>query len=77
MQKELPSWVLPLAIVVGVVVVGFIVWRGIAGYAAPVGQDIAVHPGMYNMRAEMQKPRHSNPPGTRTEANSPPAATTP
>lgn len=55
MQKELPSWVLPLAVVVGVVVVGFIVW----------------------LRAEMNKPRPANPPGSTVDMGTRPAPTTP
>ena len=58
MSKELPSWALPAALAFGVLLIVIIVWRTLTGYNdAVTGKDIAVHPGMYNMREEMQKPR--------------------
>jgi hypothetical protein len=59
MQKELPAWVLPTAVGLGVLLLGVIIWRSLAAPApaAPVGRDIAVRPGMYDMRTEMQKRR--------------------
>jgi hypothetical protein len=56
--KKLPLAVLLLA--VALMALGVSVWRGLAALQPPAGRDIAVHPGMYNLREEMQKPRDPN-----------------
>ena len=59
MQKELPSWAIPTLAVVVVSILGQVLWLGLrtTATATPVGRDITVRPGMYDMRAEMQKRR--------------------
>ena len=59
MQKELPSWAIPTLAVIVVSILGLVLWLGLrtTATAAPVGRDIAVRPGMYDMRAELQKRR--------------------
>lgn len=61
MTKELPSWALPTAVALGVLLIGIIVWRTLTGHNAPVGKDIAVRPGTYDYKVEMQKPRKQAP----------------
>lgn len=60
MRQSLPTWALAAAAVVGIALV-VLGWRSISEHAgAPsVGRDIPVRPGMYDMRAEMQKGRGS------------------
>jgi hypothetical protein len=60
MGTTLPRWVLPVIGVLGVLVLTGVVWKSLTGRnegLAPVGKDLTVRPGMYDMRAEMQKPR--------------------
>jgi hypothetical protein len=59
-RKALPHWIIPTVAVVGILTIGFAMWNGLFGYTAPVGHNIAVHPGMYDLRAEMQKPKDPN-----------------
>lgn len=54
-RAELPQWVLPAVIAVGIVVLVFIGYRAFTGYNSAPGPPKAVHPGMYNFRAEVQK----------------------
>ena len=61
MQKEIPSWALPVSILLGVLLIGIITWRTLTGYSAPVGKDIVIKPGTYDYKAEMQKPRPQAP----------------
>ncbi|MGC4048104.1 MAG: hypothetical protein QM758_30300 [Armatimonas sp.] len=56
--KDLPPWVLPGIIVLGVLALGLIAYFSLSGRSdAPVTRDIEVRPGMYDIRAELQKPR--------------------
>ena len=54
-EKELPAWVLPAAAVLAAAVLGGIAWWAWSGPSIPAGRDIAVRPGMYDLRQEMQK----------------------
>ena len=55
-QKELPDWVIPTVIVVGVLLVVFIAWKALTGSSggAP-GPDREVHANMYDFRKEAEK----------------------
>lgn len=55
MRKELPTWALPVIIVVGLLFLAWGGWRALAGGNSSVGPDKAVRPGMYDLRAEVQK----------------------
>jgi len=70
--KKLPLAALLLA--VALAALGLSVWRGLAAVQPPAGKDIAVHPGMYNLREELQKPRDPN--RRRGADNPPPLANT-
>lgn len=54
MQKEVPAWVLPTAIIVGLLVLGFVGWRAFTGTNSVAGPAKEVHPGMYDFRKEVQ-----------------------
>ena len=71
-SRKLPLAVLLLAVALVALVVS--VWRGLAAVQPPAGRDIAVHPGMYNLREELQKPRDPN--HRRGADNPPPLANT-
>jgi hypothetical protein len=61
---SLPGWVLPVAIIVGVLVVGLAGWKAFTGSsAAAPGKAVEVRPGMIDYRQEMQKPRQPSPLG--------------
>jgi hypothetical protein len=55
-NRELPSWALPVAVVICVFVLALIGWRVLAG-DGEVGPSKAVHAGMYDIRSEIQKAR--------------------
>ncbi|HLK55394.1 MAG TPA: hypothetical protein VKU00_02450 [Chthonomonadaceae bacterium] len=55
-HRELPPWALPVAIVVSVAVLVVIGWRVLGGNGE-VGPSKEVHPGMYDIRQEIQKAR--------------------
>jgi len=57
MERELPAWALPTTIVIGALLLIFFGWRAITGGREPVGPSIAVHPGQYDIRAEIAKHR--------------------
>jgi hypothetical protein len=60
----LPKWVLPVAIVVGVLVIGLVGWKVYSGSSAGApGKVVDVRPGMYDLQKEMQKSRQSSPMG--------------
>lgn len=52
----MPSWALPLAVVVGLALVGIVVVRALSGpgESAP-GPSVKVHAGMYDFRKEAEK----------------------
>ncbi len=54
-SKELPSWVLPVVVVVGILILIVLGWRALLGPSpgAP-GAVRQVHPGMYDFRKEAQ-----------------------
>lgn len=54
MRKELPSWALPVAIVLGVIMLAFLGWRAWTGSNSVPGTPKEVHPGMYDFRKEFQ-----------------------
>jgi hypothetical protein len=63
MSNALSNKTLPVValVLIAVVAVGISLWRGLTILRPPsAGRDIAVHPGMYNLRAELQKPRDPN-----------------
>ncbi|HZO91383.1 MAG TPA: hypothetical protein VFB38_23875 [Chthonomonadaceae bacterium] len=53
-RKELPSWALPVAILVGVLALAFIGWKAFTGTNSAPGPAKEVHPGMYDFRKEVQ-----------------------
>lgn len=77
MKTELPPWLMPLIGVVGLIVLVLAIWKAITGFDKPVGQDIAVKPGMYSFREEMQKPHNPNKRGHTNGAVSSSAGSTP
>jgi threonine/homoserine/homoserine lactone efflux protein len=54
-RKELPSWALPVVIVLGVLVLIFLGWKALTGTNSVPGTPKEVHPGMYNFRQEVLK----------------------
>lgn len=57
-QRELPSWVVPVAIAACVIVLGLIGWRVLGG-SGEVGPAKEVHAGMYDIQKEIQKSREA------------------
>ncbi len=55
MRRELPAWVLPLVIVIGVIVLVVIGVKAFTGSNGEVGPPKAVHPGMIDFRKEFQQ----------------------
>jgi hypothetical protein len=53
-QREIPVWAI-VAAVVGVLALAFVAWRSLDTNAA--GPPKQVHPGMYDLRQEIQKAR--------------------
>ena len=51
---------MPVVAVAGLIVLVLAVWQAITGFEKPVGKDIEIRPGMYNLREEMQKPQNPN-----------------
>ena len=54
MRKEIPVWALPVAILLGVLLLAFIGWRAFTGSTGSTGPAKEVHPGMYDFRQEVQ-----------------------
>jgi hypothetical protein len=53
MKKEIAPWMVPLAIAVCVVCIGFIAWRALNGNSAvSTTPNKPVQPGMYDFRKE-------------------------
>jgi hypothetical protein len=78
MDESLSNKKLPIAALVLIIVVaiGVSLWRGLTVLQPPsAGKDIAVHPGMYNLREEMQKPRRLRAPGGSESASTSNGAT--
>jgi len=60
----LPGWVLPVVILVGVLIIGFVSWKAFNGSSGGAeGKAVEVRPGMIDIRQEMQKPRQPGPLG--------------
>ena len=55
-RQELPGWVMPTVIVVGVLLIVFITWKALTGYGTPsTGPDKEVKPGTYDFKKEAEK----------------------
>ena len=54
-KTQLPEWALPVAIVVGVLVLAFVGYKAFTGYSQDAGPAVQVHAGMYDFRKEVQK----------------------
>ena len=55
-SKELPPWVMPLAVILGVLLIVFVAVRALNGTSGnPAGPAREVHPGMYDFRKEAQQ----------------------
>ena len=55
-NRELPTWALPLTVIVCVAVLALIGWR-VFGGNGEVGPSKKVYPGMYDLRKEIQQSR--------------------
>ena len=55
--KELPAWALPGALALSVLILCVIGWRVWAGGEDSAGPPKNVHPGQYDLRAEVAKMR--------------------
>lgn len=53
-NRELPPWLLPVAIGVCVAAIAMIAWR-VFGGSGEVGPSKPVHAGMYDIQAEIRK----------------------
>ena len=52
-QAELPGWVMPVVVAIGVLIVAIVAWRALAGGGATAsGPDKEVHAGMYDFKKE-------------------------
>lgn len=56
-SRVLPSWVLPAALIAGVLFLIFLGWRALTGGDEPVGPPRVIHAGQYNIMAEIRKVR--------------------
>jgi hypothetical protein len=70
MGSDLPKWVLPVAIAIGLIVLGVVAWRAFTGTNVAPGKAVQVRPGMYDFRAEYMKGNIG-----RRKAGPPPGAT--
>jgi len=56
LQSEMPPWALPAAVAAGVLFLVVVGWRVFTGHDS-AGPPIQVHPGQYDLRAEVAKMR--------------------
>lgn len=57
LQQEMPAWILPGVIVLGVIGILFFSWKAWTGGNGAVGPPKDVKPGMYDLRQEIAKRR--------------------
>lgn len=56
-RKEVQPWVMAATVVGAVLVLALVCWRALAGGTEAVGPPKEVHPGQYNIMADIQKMR--------------------
>jgi hypothetical protein len=55
LSRNVPAWMLMVVVGIGGVLLGFWGWKTLAGGEPSAGPPKAVHPGMYDLRAEAAK----------------------
>ena len=53
--KEVPAWAMPIAVMVGVLVIGLVSWKALTGGTEAIGPPKKTHPGMYNFKEMIDK----------------------
>lgn len=53
-KKEVPGWALPVVIILGVILLGYVGYRAFTGASVPTGPPKQVRPGMVDFRKEAQ-----------------------
>jgi hypothetical protein len=54
MRREIPSWVLPVTIIFGLLLLALLGWRTFSAHSGDTGPAKEVRPGMYDFRQEVQ-----------------------
>ena len=61
-ERELPAWALPTAVVIGALLLVLVGWKAVTGGIESAGPAIKVHAGQYDLRAEVAKMRTAQQP---------------
>ncbi len=62
-NREAPRWLLFGVAIVGVIVLTYFGYQALMGHEGEPGPRMQVHPGMYDLRAEVAKMRAAHPDG--------------
>ena len=56
-KREVPTWALPLTVVIGSLLLVIVVFKAITGGTEPIGPSKDVKPGTYDFRAMVKQAR--------------------